>query len=180
MTEKPEEDMPEKSQARQHRDWLHQLNETDWCSLQKVMDTLKKMENFCRTKKNMFLPIRDGITETLWELQLPKKSMKRNDCYIKHFEYHLRDKIVEKMKEVRSPKKDVLDESTQTPPELASRFTPEPRKRLREPTVSPEVMAAKKPKEKRSRTAKQPEEWSLLGRTFTKKNRRRHQGNQSG
>ena len=27
VTEKPDEDMPGKSQARQHRDWLHQLNE---------------------------------------------------------------------------------------------------------------------------------------------------------
>ena len=33
----------EKSQARQYRNWLHQLNERDWCSLQKVMDTLKTL-----------------------------------------------------------------------------------------------------------------------------------------
>ena len=29
VTEEPGKDMPEKSQARQHRDWLHQLNEKD-------------------------------------------------------------------------------------------------------------------------------------------------------
>ena len=40
----------EKSQARRHRNWLHQLNERDCYSLQKVMDTLKRMEDFCRTK----------------------------------------------------------------------------------------------------------------------------------
>ena len=79
----------------------------------KVMDTLKKMENFCLTKKNMFLPIRDGIIEALWELQLLKKSMKRNDCYIQHFEYHFKHKIVQKIKEVRSPKNVVLDEETE-------------------------------------------------------------------
>ena len=80
----------------------------------------------------MFFPIRDGITGALWELQ--------------------------KIKEVRSPKKVVLDESTQTLPDLVSRFTLEPHKRLREPTVSPERMAAKKPEEKRPKTSKQPEE----------------------
>ena len=83
VTEKtPESFESEKSQARQHRDWLHQLNERDWCSLQKVMDSLKRMENFCRTKENMFLPIRDGITEALREMQLLKKRIERNDCYI--------------------------------------------------------------------------------------------------
>ena len=40
-----------KSQARQHRNWLHQLNERDWCSLQKVMDTLKRMEDFFRNEE---------------------------------------------------------------------------------------------------------------------------------
>ena len=67
--------------------------------------------------------------------------------------------MVQKIKEVRSPKNVVLDESTQTPPERASRYTPEPRKRLREPTVTPEVMAAEKPVEKRPKSSKNPEEW---------------------
>ena len=123
------------------------------------MDTLKRMEDFCRTKKNMFLPIREGLTVALREIQLLKESMNRNDCYIEHFEYHLRDKMVQKIKEVRSPKKLVLDEGTQTLSKPAPKFSPDPRKRLREPTVSPEVRAAKKPVEKRPRTSKQPEEW---------------------
>ena len=65
---------------------------------------MKGMENFCRTKKNMFLHIRDGSTEALREMQLLKERMKRNDCCIEHFVYHLRDKMVQKIKEVRSPK----------------------------------------------------------------------------
>ena len=134
MTEKmPEPLESEKSQVRKHRDWLHQPNERDWCSLQKVMDSLKMMENFFKTKNNMFLPIRDGITEALREMQLLKERMKRNDCYIEHFKYHLRDKMVQKIKEVRSHKKVVLDESTQMPPKPAPKSTPEPHKRLREP-----------------------------------------------
>ena len=39
------------------------------------------------------------------------------------------------------------------------RSTPDPHKRLREPTVSPKVRAAKKPVEKRPRTSQQPEKW---------------------
>ena len=53
------------------------------------------MENFCKTKKNMFLPIRNGITEALQELENLNETMKDNDCYIEHFEYHLRDKMLE-------------------------------------------------------------------------------------
>ena len=149
----------EKSQARQHCNWLHQLNEKDWCSLQKVMDTLKRMENFCWTKKKRFLPIREGLTVALWEMQLLKESMKRNDCYIEHFKCHLRDKMAQKIKEVRSPKKVVLDEGTQTLRKPAPRTTLDPRERLRELTVSPEVRVAKKSVEKRPRTSKQPEDW---------------------
>ena len=48
--------------------------------------------------------------------------------------------------------------STPTP-QLAPRSTPETRKWIREPTVSPEVMAAKEPEEKRPRTSKQSEKW---------------------
>ena len=105
VTEESGEDMPEKSQAKQHRDWLHQLNEKDWCSLQKVKDTLKEMEKFCKTKNNMFLPIREGLTEALREMQVLKERMKRHDRYIEHFEYHLRDKMVHRIREARSPTK---------------------------------------------------------------------------
>ena len=59
------------------------------------MDNLKRMEKFCRMKKNMFLPIREGLAVALQEMQLLKESMKRNDCYIEHFECHLRDKMVQ-------------------------------------------------------------------------------------
>ena len=62
--------------------------------------------------------------------------------------------MVQKIKEVRSRKKVVLDEGTQTLLKPAPRSTPDTRKRLREPTVSPEVRAAKKPVEKRPRTSK--------------------------
>ena len=58
----------------------------------------------------MFLLNKNGITVALWELQALKKRMKRNDCYIEHFECHPRDNLVQKIKEVRFPKKIVLDD----------------------------------------------------------------------
>ena len=90
-----------KSQARQHRDWLHELHKRDLGTLQKVVGALKKIENLCRIKKTMFLPIRDGIGEALQELELLKKCMERNDCFLERFEYHLRDKMAKRIKEVK-------------------------------------------------------------------------------
>ena len=69
------------------------------------MDTLKRMENFCKKKKNMFLPIREGLTVTLRKMQFLKESIKSNYCYIEHFEYHLSDKMVQKIMEVRSSRR---------------------------------------------------------------------------
>ena len=76
------------------------------------MHTSKRMENLCKTRKNMFLPIREGLTMALLEMQLLKERMKSNDCYIEHFKYYLRDKKVQKIKEVRLAKKGVWDKCT--------------------------------------------------------------------
>ena len=37
--------------------------------ISRIEEILQKMDEFCRMKKNMFLPIREGITEMLHELQ---------------------------------------------------------------------------------------------------------------
>ena len=65
MTEgTPDPFKTDKSQVRQYRDWLHVRNEKQLEILKKVESALEKMESFSRTKKNMHLPIRDGIQET--------------------------------------------------------------------------------------------------------------------
>ena len=46
----------------------------------------------------MFLPIRDGIEEVLHELSVLQRNMKDSDCYLEHFEYNLRDKMVQRIK----------------------------------------------------------------------------------
>ena len=109
-----EESEGEKSQARQLRDWLHEVHERDLGTLEKVVEALNKMESFCRTKKNMFIPIRGGIGEALHELDYLKACMVRNDCSIEHFEYHLREKMVQRIKKIITPEKDVADDGSQT------------------------------------------------------------------
>ena len=159
VVEVPDSIECEKSQAGHHRDWLYWLNEAEWCIVQKVVRILKEIENFCKTKKNMFLPIRNGITKALRELENLNESMEDKDCYIEHFELYLRDKMLKKMKVMEIPKKAVIDESSQTTAQPAPRSTPEPRKQQREVKVSPEVTASKKQEEKRTKTSKHPEDW---------------------
>ena len=118
------------------------------------------MENFSRTKKNMHLPIRNGIQEAKKELGALWYDIKDTVCYLDSFEYLIRGLMVQKMKEVRpSKQKEVADEGSQTLPQPAARFTPDTCKRPRESTASPEVSTAKKPAEKRPRAFNKEKEW---------------------
>ena len=111
MTEKAHEPFEsDKFQVRQYRDWLHERNERKLEILNKVELALEKMDNFSRIKKNMHLPIRDGIQEALKELKA-LRYMEDTVCYLDSFEYLLRGRMVQKIKEVRPPKnKEVVDE----------------------------------------------------------------------
>ena len=102
VTEKPDGD---KSQARKHRDGLHKFNYKDLGILQKAVEALRKMEIFCKTKKNMFLPIRDGIGDAPYELGKLKMCMEDRDTYLDHFEYQVRVRMVLKIKQLRSTKR---------------------------------------------------------------------------
>ena len=144
----------DKSQVRQYRDWLHERNDKHLEILRKVESALEKMENFSRTKKNMHLPIRDGIQEAKKELGALRYDIEDTVCYFDSFEYLMRGLMVQKVKEVKPPKqKEVADKGSQTLPQPAARSTPDTRKRPRESTASPEVSAAKKPAEKRPRAS---------------------------
>ena len=63
MEETPDPFEIDKSQVRQYRDWLYKRNDKQLEILKKVELALENMESFSRTKKNMHLPIRDGIQE---------------------------------------------------------------------------------------------------------------------
>ena len=97
MVEVPDGLDNEKSQARQHRDWLDDLDNRDMEKLRKVVTTLEKMESFLEKKKNMFLSIRDGIRVALQTLEMLTTSMENRDRCLQHFEYHLRARMVLKI-----------------------------------------------------------------------------------
>ena len=142
-----------------YRYWLHEWNEKQLEILNKVESALEKMESFPRTKKNMHLPIRDGIQETKKELGVLRYDIEDTVCYLDSFEYLMRGLMVQKMKEVRPSKsKEVADEVSVTLPQLAARSTLDTRKQPRESTASPEVSAAKKPAEKRPKASNKEEE----------------------
>ena len=85
--------------------------------LQKVESALEKMENFSRNKKNMHLPIRDGIQEAKKELGVLRYDIEDTVCYLDSLEYLMRDLLVKKIKEVKPPNcKGAVDEGSQTLP----------------------------------------------------------------
>ena len=118
------------------------------------------IDSFSRTKKNTHLPIRNGIQEALKELKALRRDIEDTDCYLDSFEYFLRGRMVQKIKEVRPHKnKKFMDDGNQTLLQPAPRSTPDTRKWLREPTVSPEATAAKKSVEKKAKASNKEEEW---------------------
>ena len=90
------------------------------------------MESLCRTKKNMFRPIREGIEEALQKLSKLHIGMEDSDCYLDHFECYLRDRVVTCMREVKTAQKSL--------------------------SLTPEVTTAMKPEEMRPRTSRKKEE----------------------
>ena len=114
----------------------------------------------------MHLPIRDGIQEALKELRALRYDMVDTVYYLDSFEYMMRSVMVQKKKEVRTPKsKEVAEEGCQTLLRPTKRSTSNTRKRVREQTVSPEASATKKPAEKRRKASNKEEEWVEVSST---------------
>ena len=88
--ETPDPFETDKSQVRQYRKWLHQRNEQQLEILSKVESALEKMEKFSRSKKNMHLPIRDGIQEIKKGLGALRYDIDDTVCYLDSFEYLMR------------------------------------------------------------------------------------------
>ena len=103
--ETPDPFETDKSQVQQYRDWLHVRNEKQLEILKKVESLLEKMESFSRTKKNMQLPIRDGIQKAKKELGALRYDIEDTVCDHDSFEYLMRGLMVNKIKEVKPPKK---------------------------------------------------------------------------
>ena len=90
---------------KKYQKWLYERNRKELKSLRKVDVTLETVDTFSRTKKNMHLPIMDGIQEALKELEALRDDMEDTDCYLDSFEYLLRSSMVERIKEIRSKKR---------------------------------------------------------------------------
>ena len=111
----------------------------------------------------MHLPIRDGIQEVKKEFGALRYDIEDAVCYLSSFDYLMRGLVVQKMKEVRPPKrKEVADEGNQNLPQPAARPTPDTRKRPRKLTASIEVSAAEKPAEKRPRASHKENKWVVV------------------
>ena len=67
------------------------------------MGVLEKMEISSMTQKNMLLPIREGIAEAFSHLRRLRGEMNASVAYLEHFEYHLRDRIKGRIKELKTP-----------------------------------------------------------------------------
>ena len=93
----------------------------------------------------MFLIIREGIAEELYKLQL-REDTEYMEGWAGSFDYQLEKAVGKNVKRARAQSgKKVRDEAFQTAPQLVVSSTPELRKRLREPTLSPQNTANKKP-----------------------------------
>ena len=95
----------DKSQVRQYQDWHHERIEKQLEIFKKVESALGMVENFSRTKKNMHLPIRDGIQEAKKELGALRYDIEDTVCCLDSFEYLMRALLVKKIKEVNPPKR---------------------------------------------------------------------------
>ena len=68
----------------------------------------------------MHLPIRAGIQEALKELKALRDDMEDTDCYLDSFEYFLKGRMVERIKEVRVQKKEERCRRGKSNPSTAS------------------------------------------------------------
>ena len=118
-----------------------------------VETTVKSIEIFCRTKKNIFLIIRDGISEILDQLERSRTDMKWAGSWVDLFEYHLRIAAGKKTEEAAERSRvDAREESCQTAWQPEARSTLDLREWPREPTVNPE--------KKSLRASSKEEEWA--------------------
>ena len=105
--------------------------------IQKMAQILEDMGEFCHTKKNMFLPIREGIVVAKKEIQKLRASNEKHRSYLISLEYFLGLQVAkdkEKEEAARRARKlaSLVHEECQSDLQPGGSFTPEPRKRSRE------------------------------------------------
>ena len=161
MTEEPEGG---KSEAKLYQASLRRISADECKMIQRIIQILEEMEEFHHTKKNMFLPIREGIAVAKEEIKKLSPSNKNHGSFLISLEYFLglqvakdKDKDVEARRAKRLAS--LVHEESQTDLEPGESSTPDSRKKPREPKESLEDPGNKKPEEKRPKASKHPEEW---------------------
>ena len=125
-----------------------------------IEEMVQKMDEFCRIKNNMFLPVREGIAEVLHELKQLRKDTEHTEGWAESFGSQLEKALGREVKLAPAQSvKSVRDEGCETALQTVVSSTPELRKQPKELTVSPQDTAAKKPEMKRPKASPREEEW---------------------
>ena len=98
-----EESELEKSKTRKLRDHMHAKHEKQMKLLKHLKGILLKMQDFSLTKKK-YVPTHweGGVQEALSALQELYFEIVPGDCELGHFEYYLRERMKEKIKELKA------------------------------------------------------------------------------
>ena len=124
-----------------------------------IEEVVQNIDEFRRMKKNMFLPIREGIAEVFHELKQLREDTERSEGWAKSFGNQLGRALGGEVKLARAQSvKSVRDEGCQTAPQIVVSSTPDLRKWPRELTMRPQDTPAKKPEMKRPKAFQKEEE----------------------
>ena len=128
VTEKPESG---KSKARLYHASLRKMAADECKMIQRIAQILEGLDDFCRSKKNMFLPIREGIAKAKEEIKMLSLSNESDEIFLISMESFLGlqvSKDKEKEVEARSAKRlaGFVNEECPTDLELGGKSTLDP------------------------------------------------------
>ena len=78
-----------KSEVKLYQASLQRISADECKMIQRITQILEKMKEFCHTKKNMFLPIREGIAVAKEEIEKLSASNKKHGSLLISLEYFL-------------------------------------------------------------------------------------------
>ena len=79
MTEMPK---GRKSEARLYQASLRRISADEFKMIQRITQVMEEMEKSCKTKKNMFLPIREGIATAKKEIKKLSNSNEKHRSFL--------------------------------------------------------------------------------------------------
>lgn len=143
-----EQDTSFRSEVRGHKLGAKASMEKGVRLINKMEQILKKMEDFCGTKRSMYKPITTGIDEAFEVIEEMRRNTISVEGWFNSFEYQIGEFFSKKVREAKNTNnlRETVSKLTQT------EVDPVPGKREREATVSPQETAAKRPFTKKLKT----------------------------